>query len=119
MRVSSSKREQKVRREEAIAIVIVMIAILVLAILAGGFAYSMKVETTLAMRANNEAELEWLGRSGVEYARWILATQRTCPAEQYEALTQVWAGGAGAGPCSTNSPLGEVQKEVHLGIGNG
>ncbi len=55
----------KSKSEEAIALVIVMIAILVLAILAGGFAYSMKVETTLAIHANNEAELEWLGRSGV------------------------------------------------------
>jgi general secretion pathway protein K len=109
--------KSKPRSEEAIAIVIVMIAILVLAILAGGFAYSMKVETILAMRANNEAELEWLGRSGVEYARWILATQRTCPAEQYDALTQIWAGGSG-GPCSTNSALGEVPHEVHLGPPN-
>lgn len=106
----------KSKSEEAIALVIVMIAILVLAILAGGFAYSMKVETTLAIHANNEAELEWLGRSGVEYARWILATQRTCPAEQYDALTQIWAGGSG-GPCSTNSALGEVEHEVHLGHG--
>src|SRR5690242_21601871 len=109
-------RKAKSRSEEAIALVIVMVAILVLAILAGGFAYSMKVETTLAMRANNESELAWLGRSGVEYARWILATQRTCPAEQYDALTQIWAGGSG-GPCSTNSALGEVQREVHLGNG--
>jgi len=111
------KSSSKARREEAIAIVIVMIAILVLAILAGGFAYSMKVETTLALRANNEAELEWLGRSGVEYARWILAAQRACPAEQFDALSQVWAGGTGNGPCSTNSALGEVIKEVHLGNG--
>ena len=41
--------------------------------LAAGFAYSMKVETKLARNANSEAELEWLGRSGVEYARWVLA----------------------------------------------
>jgi general secretion pathway protein K len=104
------------KSEEAIALVIVMIAILVLGILAGGFATSMKVETILAIKSNNEAELEWLGRSGVEYARWILATQRSCPAEQYDALTQIWAGGSG-GPCSTNSALGEVQHEVHLGHG--
>src|SRR5947199_184140 len=103
--------------EEAIALVIVMISILVLAILAGGFAYSMKVETTLAIHANNEAELQWLGRSGIEYARWILAAQRACPAEQYDALSQVWATGVPSGPCSTNGALGDVQQEVHLGHG--
>src|SRR2546421_11778589 len=58
-----------------IAIVIVLISIFVLAILAGGFATAMRVETKLARNANSESELEWLGRSGVEYARWILAQQ--------------------------------------------
>ena len=37
-----------------IALIIVMIVIIVLGILAGGFAYSMKVETTLARNANFE-----------------------------------------------------------------
>ena len=41
-----------------------MISVMVLTILAAGFAYSMKVETKLARNANSEAELEWLGRSG-------------------------------------------------------
>ena len=59
--------------QQGIALVIVMISILVLTVLAGGFAYSMKVETKLARNANSEADLEWLGRSGVEYARWVLA----------------------------------------------
>src|ERR1035438_10780625 len=57
------------RSEGGIALIIVMISIMVLTILAAGFAYSMKVETKLARNANSEAELEWLGRSGVEYAR--------------------------------------------------
>ena len=35
----------------------------------------MKVEIKLARNASSEAELEWLGRSGVEDARWILAQQ--------------------------------------------
>src|SRR5256885_10938525 len=55
------------KSEEAIAIVIVMVAIFVLTMMAGVLAYSMKVETTLAIHSNNEAELQWLGRSGVEY----------------------------------------------------
>jgi len=30
----------------------------------------MKVETRLAMNSNNETDVEWIARSGVEYARW-------------------------------------------------
>src|SRR6266481_420207 len=87
-----------------IALIIVMIAILVLSVLAGGFAIFTKTETTLARNANNEAELEWLGRSGVEYCRWILAQEMNCPAEPYDSLCQIWAGGSG-GACATNGPL--------------
>jgi general secretion pathway protein K len=103
--------------QAGIAMVIVMISILVLSILAGGFAYSMKVETKLARNSNSETELEWLGRSGVEYARWILAQQLAIQNESYDALNQVWAGGPG-GIGVTNSPLMDVQKEVHLGDGS-
>ena len=102
--------------QTGIALIIVMISITVLSMLAAGFAYSMRVETKLARNANNEAELEWLGRSGVEYARWILAQQLNIPQEPYDALSQVWAGGAG-GIATSNSPLANVQQEVHLGNG--
>ncbi len=105
------------KQTSGIALVIVMISVAVLAILAGGFAYSMKVETRLARNANNESELEWLGRSGVEYARWILSEQARIPAEPYDALNQVWAGGPG-GIGTTNSALLGVQKEVKLGNGS-
>jgi type II secretory pathway component PulK len=94
----------------------VMIVIFILALLAGRFAQSMKVETKLASNANNETELEWLGRSGVEYARWMLAEQAKCGMEPYDSLNQTWAGGPG-GVCASNGPLAEVQKEVHLGNG--
>jgi len=100
-----------------IALIIVMIAILVLSVLAGGFAIFTKTETTLARNANNEAELEWLGRSGVEYCRWILAQEMNCPAEPYDSLCQIWAGGSG-GACATNGPLVDVQREVQLGHGS-
>jgi general secretion pathway protein K len=103
--------------QQGIALVIVMISILVLTILAAGFAYSMKVETKLARNASSETELEWLGRSGVEYARWILALQLQVPNEPYDGLDQVWAGGMG-GIGTTNSPLLEVQKQVQLGNGS-
>jgi general secretion pathway protein K len=96
-----------------IALIVVMIAIFVLSILAGAFAYSMKVETKLAMNSNNQADLEWIGRSGVEYARWILG-QEKCP---YDSLNQKWAGGPGAA-CETNGPLAEVSlTDFHIGDG--
>lgn len=94
-----------------------MISITVLAILAGGFAYSMRVETKLARNVNSEAELEWLGRSGVEYARWILAEQMRITGEPYDGLDQVWAGGQG-GIATTNSALMDVQNPVTLGNGS-
>ena len=96
--------------------VIVMISLIVLTVLAGGFAYSMKVETKLARNANSEAEMEWLGRSGVEYARWVLANSLLNPMEPYDSLDQPWATGSGfLGP--TNAPIAEVQKTFTLGHG--
>lgn len=92
-----------------------MISIFVLSMLAAGFAYSMKVETKLARNANNESELEWLGRSGVEYARWVLANSMN-PMEPYESRDQPWATGSGwLGP--TNAPIAEVQNPLTLGDG--
>ncbi len=90
-----------------IALMVVMIAVFVLTMLAGAFAYSMKVEQKLATNANHQADLEWLGRSGVEYARWVLALQLTVPNEPYDSLNQIWAGGPG-GASDTNSPLAGV-----------
>jgi general secretion pathway protein K len=104
------------RSERGIALIIVMISILVLTILAAGFAYSMKVETKLARNANSEAELEWLGRSGVEYARWVLANSLLDPTQPYDSLDQPWATGSGwLGP--TNAPIAEVQNPFTLGRG--
>jgi len=41
--------------KRGIALIVVMIAVFVLSVLAGAFAYSMKVESKLAMNANNLA----------------------------------------------------------------
>ena len=100
-----------------IALIIVMICITVLSILAAGFAYSMKVETKLAMNANNESQLNSLGRSGVELARWVLAQQASVAQEPYDSLNQKWAGGPGS-MMTSNSPLVGVSLEnVELGDG--
>jgi general secretion pathway protein K len=109
-------RTDRGRQQLGIALIIVMISIFVLTMLAGGFAYSMKVETRLARNANSETELEWLGRSGVEYARWVLANSLKNPQQPYDSLDQPWATGTGfLGP--TNAPIAEVQNPVTLGGG--
>lgn len=101
-------------RQSGIALIVVMIAVTVLSILAAAFAYSMKVETKLAQNANSETELIWLGRSGVEYARWILAETLKCP---YDSLHQKWAGGPGS-MCETNGVLANISlRDYRLGDG--
>lgn len=97
------------------ALMLVLIIIMVLAVLAGGFALSMKVETRLAGNARDESEFQWLGRSGVELARFVLAEsfRQNKPA----ALNQFWAGGPGD-LSETNSPLASINlAENHLGEG--
>ena len=60
-------------RPAGIALIIVMIIVVVFAILAGGLSYSMKVETKLARNSSWDTELEWIGRSGIELAKYVLA----------------------------------------------
>jgi general secretion pathway protein K len=100
-----------------VALIMVMIAIAVFSILAAGLWFSMKVETHLAMRADNEQQLLWLGRSGVEYARWILSQQANIAGEPYDSLNQIWAGGPG-GPGETNSVLAGISMDNYQ-IGDG
>jgi type II secretory pathway component PulK len=91
-------------KTDGIALLIVMCAIFVLSIMAAAMAFSMKVESTLAQHTDTDQQLIWLGRSGVELARWLLAQETGIPGEPYDALNQIWAGGAG-GPGETNSML--------------
>ncbi|HOX02712.1 MAG TPA: general secretion pathway protein GspK [Candidatus Paceibacterota bacterium] len=95
------------RLESGIALVMVMAVIFVLAALAGGMAYSMKIEIRLAQNHQSEAELEWLGRSGIELARYILAQEMMTPAQPYDALNQKWAGGSAC----TNENLMDISLE--------
>ena len=101
------------QRQRGIALIIVMIVIVVFAVLAGGLSYSMKVETKLARNASWDTELEWIGRSGVEMAKYLLS-QTGQGGMQYEALNQKWAGGTG----ETNAALAEISlTDNHLGHG--
>lgn len=106
---------QKKPRQRAIALVMVMLAILAIGILAASFAFSMKVELRLAGNLAREPDMEWLGRSGVELARFVLAEKARIPEERgFDALSQMWAGG----PLGTNEVLmGISLSDVRLGEG--
>jgi type II secretory pathway component PulK len=82
------------QQSTGIALIMVMCAIFVLSALAAGLALSMKVETKLAQNAGSDQQLLWLGRSGVELARYVLAQHP--PSERFDSLNQRWAGGPGS-----------------------
>lgn len=96
-----------------IAIIIVMICVTVLSIMVGAFAYSMRVETTLARNANAEAVFYPLAQSAVDYCKAVLAIN--CPEEPFDAKSQFWAGG-NTSTCS-NELFMAAQRTVDLGYG--
>lgn len=103
------------RRRSGIALVIVMVVVLVLGVVAGGFAYTMRVEMRLARHASHDEDLEWMGRSGVELAKFIIGQKELIQQEAaHEALNQQWAGGIG----TSNSPLsGFSLTDLEIGKG--
>ena len=82
------------KRDRGIALIIVMIMVAALTVIVTGFAYSMRVETKLARNTRFNPDMDWLGRSGVELARYLLS-KRAPGEEQMDALHQKWAGGPG------------------------
>jgi general secretion pathway protein K len=84
-----------------IALLLVMAVIFALSVLVAAFAYSMSVEMRLAQITDYDVELEWMGRSGIELARYALAMK--CPEQRdIDALDQFWAGGTS--PCTNDVP---------------
>ena len=108
-------RIAKHQPNRGIALIIVMVSMFALAILAGAFAYTMKVEGKLAANSNNETQLQWAGRSGIDYVRWCLGEELVQPGsgQRYDSLDQTWAGGT-----ETNELLASIQHEnIELGPG--
>jgi len=106
------------RSNSGVALIVVLIAMVSLSILAGIFAFRMKVEARLAMNSNNDAEMEWMGRSGAEAAKWLLAQemQARCP----DSLQSIWAGGPGSRcPGVSNSPIADIRLPWTIPLGNG
>jgi len=106
-----------VRARSGIALVVALVAIAVLSILAAGLALMMKTELRLAQNAGNDEQIYWLGRSGCELARWVLAQEAAVPNEPYDSLNQIWAGGPG-GLGETNSALVGLSLQ-DFPVGNG
>ncbi len=95
MRLRSEAAQRQ--NEAGIAMILVIGAIILLTALVAGFSYSMKIEARLAQNYQNDAEMEWMARSGVELARYILAQELQSPeGRMYDALNQKWAGGVGS-----------------------
>jgi type II secretory pathway component PulK len=61
-----------------------------------------------------EVELEWLGRSGVELARYIVAMESAGPLGQADSLRKRWAGGPG----DPGSPVAHIPLNDYP-LGNG
>lgn len=110
------------RRERGVALLLVMSVVFVLAALAAGFAWSMRVEAVLARNFNQDADMEWLGRSGVEFAKWWLSAEMLGgEGRQFDSLNQGWAGGFGsatneilAGASLTGNGLGRGTFSVKI-----
>lgn len=105
-------------RSQGAALVIVLVLVLSMAVIAGAFAYTMKVETRLSVNTQSAPELEWLGRSGIEFAKWMIDRQRRVPNESgFDALNQFWAGGPGPVDSVDNPFAGMSLKDIAIGDG--
>jgi type II secretory pathway component PulK len=89
------------------ALIMVLVVITVLGVIAGGFATAMRIETKLASNSSFENDMEWIGRSGVEFARYVLAEHMNVRNEPWDSLNQKWAGG----PMGTNEVLELISLE--------
>lgn len=95
-----------------------MLVVFAMSVIVGAFAYTMRVEGRLAVQTQSESDLEWMGRSGVEMAKWVLSLSRQIPGEQtYDGLNQFWAGGPGPTNVVENVFEGISLSEVPLGDG--
>lgn len=109
------KRSQS---NSGVALIIVMLSLVGLSILAGIFAFRMKVEARLALNSNNDTTMDWMARSGAERAKWLLGQemQAGCP----DSSSSVWSGGSGAAcQALSNSPIVGITLPWTFDLGDG
>ncbi|NTV37716.1 MAG: general secretion pathway protein GspK, partial [Anaerolineales bacterium] len=73
-----------IERQQGIVLVIVLWVVTLLAVMATGFAYSMRMETVLAAYSRDRAQLRALAEAGVNYA--IMRLLSVNPALEPEQL---------------------------------
>ena len=98
----------------------VMVIIMILGGLAAKFSTDMRIELKLAQNSSWKHEIEWIGRSGVEYAKWALSlhAESRFTNEPFDALHQIWAGGPGSEFQELDEALLSIQLQNHP-MGNG
>ena len=81
--------------ERGVALLVVLGFMVLFAVMAMVFSANMGVEAKLARNSEAGPEVEWVCRSGVEFAKYILSQQMANTQEPYDSLNQSWAGGPG------------------------
>lgn len=95
MDIPVQKSTRPIGKRRGVALLVVLGFVIVLSVLAAAFSTSMQVEAVLTRNANAESDVDWLCRSGVEYAKYILSQQMADTQVPYDSLNQKWAGGPG------------------------
>jgi type II secretory pathway component PulK len=83
------------KNKRGVALLVVLGFVIVLSTLATAFTTNMQVEAILARNSDAESDVDWLCRSGVEYAKYVLSQQMADTETPYDSLNQKWAGGPG------------------------
>ncbi len=90
-----------------------MCVVIALTAVVGSFAISMNTEIRLARNSDYDDKMEWMGRSGIEEARCLLAN-KSPEQKSIDALNQYWAHGSNIGSNDLsmlipldNEPMGE------------
>jgi general secretion pathway protein K len=96
------------------ALILVMITIIALTSLVASFAISMNTEMRLARNSDYDQEMEWMGRSGIELARFALAN-KSPEQRNIDALNQFWAGGTSMGSNDISSIVSLKQQPIGSG----
>jgi general secretion pathway protein K len=96
-----------------IALIVAMISILALSMMAGALALMVKVETRLAYNLQNETDLAWIGRSAVEYARWLLAEQLRTNQWDDESL---WSFQMELGTGKFIAQIEDLERKININI---
>jgi len=87
-----ASRRDLLRDRSGVAIVIVLWVVLVLSLLISGFAFTMHVETHVALYARMELKAEMLARSGIEVAKMqLILHQQSATDSGFDAPNQDWA----------------------------